>query len=432
MAFRLATPGFAITAASLPGFACDVGPTTVCRGLLPAGISVATLTTDQYYPRNGGLLISTDNHADGRFQSGFLRHGGPYPRVELFSLEVTQGIQNLLDDVPLVAGRATWVRAHVRTTVGQEPFAGMGGQLVATRNGAALPGSPLGPVTAKIGVGKQPARAKLGDSFLFKLPPSWLQGDLKLTFKSPTDDVLCVDQTRACGGFFPFHKAPKLKLHFVPISWSYRGKTYAPGPAEFTRIVKRLEEVFPIVTVQVSVDADVIRWSSAIDSFTDVIRLDAAVAKKYKLDHPLSATVNKGVPIYLGVFTGPTLTIDGIALGGVAVSNLESATATPRYTAPHEIAHVLGRAHTPCGLGTLGTITNALAMYFKPDPAYPYPRALIGTDVRLQHTYWGFNIFSRAIYQGRQTHDLMSYCLPQWISSYTYNGVRKALLKRFG
>ena len=40
------------------------------------------------------------------------------PTSELFGLEVTQGIQNLFNDIPFVAERPAFVRAHVRSLTG--------------------------------------------------------------------------------------------------------------------------------------------------------------------------------------------------------------------------------------------------------------------------------------------------------------------------
>jgi hypothetical protein len=70
--------------------------------------------------------------------------------------------------------------------------------------------------------------------------------------------------------------------------------------------------------------------------------------------------------------------------------------------ASHELAHVLGRRHAPCG-DPEGV-----------DPDYPDPEGLTGG--------WGWDSRSgRLVSPG--AYDLMTYCTPRWPSAYTYRGL---------
>ncbi|HSQ67368.1 MAG TPA: M66 family metalloprotease [Polyangiaceae bacterium] len=69
-------------------------------------------------------------------------------------------------------------------------------------------------------------------------------------------------------------------------------------------------------------------------------------------------------------------------------------------TAAHEVGHAHGLAHAPCG--------GAAA----PDPAYPYPGALIGV--------WGYDPILQYMVDPTAFTDLMSYCSPTWISDFHY------------
>lgn len=72
-------------------------------------------------------------------------------------------------------------------------------------------------------------------------------------------------------------------------------------------------------------------------------------------------------------------------------------------TAAHEWGHNWGRLHAPCG-GVGG-----------PDPDYPYPNASIGV--------WGLDVATGELRDPARWKDLMSYCGPEWVSDYTYEGV---------
>lgn len=68
----------------------------------------------------------------------------------------------------------------------------------------------------------------------------------------------------------------------------------------------------------------------------------------------------------------------------------------------HEIGHTQGRPHTFCeGGGAAGT-----------DPAYPHDNGIIGV--------WGFGIRYFKLYNPTATYDYMSYCLPGWVSDWTW------------
>ncbi len=73
----------------------------------------------------------------------------------------------------------------------------------------------------------------------------------------------------------------------------------------------------------------------------------------------------------------------------------------------HELGHNFGRYHAPCG--NPGYL----------DPNYPYPDGKIGT--------WGYDLADGTLKDPDQYRDLMSYCGPQWVSDYTYEGAQSFL-----
>src|SRR5262245_58576247 len=78
--------------------------------------------------------------------TGALRTAAAAPvDVEIGHFEITQGLQNKANSVPLVAGRPTVVRIFPRVVGSGGPVAGVSGRLHAFRDGTELPGSPIAP-----------------------------------------------------------------------------------------------------------------------------------------------------------------------------------------------------------------------------------------------------------------------------------------------
>jgi hypothetical protein len=69
----------------------------------------------------------------------------------------------------------------------------------------------------------------------------------------------------------------------------------------------------------------------------------------------------------------------------------------------HELGHNLGRRHAPCG--------NASGI----DPWYPHVGATLGSP--------GYDIVAGHVVAPETHRDYMSYCMPQWASDYTYDGI---------
>jgi hypothetical protein len=101
----------------------------------------------------------------------------PGPDLAIDHVEVTQGLQNKNNSIPLVAGRPTVVRVFPRVLNGAAPLAGVSARLSARRGNVQLPGSPIAP---NIDVIDAPiAAADRGDpkaSLDFTLEPGWETG----------------------------------------------------------------------------------------------------------------------------------------------------------------------------------------------------------------------------------------------------------------
>jgi hypothetical protein len=91
----------------------------------------------------------------------------------------------------------------------------------------------------------------------------------------------------------------------------------------------------------------------------------------------------------------------------------------------HEVVHTLGRAHPSKGNGCGHSAS---------DPNYPYAGSKIsdlsGGSARFMGFDSGYAIqvnadieFGPAVYNGTSWFDVIGYCVPQWISDYTFEGM---------
>ncbi|MBN1875463.1 MAG: PKD domain-containing protein [Anaerolineae bacterium] len=101
--------------------------------------------------------------------------------LSITHIEITQGLQDWEQNVPLVEGKLTFARVYVTATVDTPAVKAV---LAGTLNGQPLPGSPLEPqnqgqqITVRSNGGD---RGITGDSFYFELPDTWLNQGTELT-----------------------------------------------------------------------------------------------------------------------------------------------------------------------------------------------------------------------------------------------------------
>ena len=129
---------------------------------------------------------------------------GPLSRdldADDITLEVVQSIQNSLGDIPLAAGKPTFVRAFARLASSSDGATSLdlfpAVTLTGTQLGAPLPGSPLRPLSRSQPLEAAPVdRASTAGQFLFELPESWTHGTGNLTaMVDPRNIIFETDET---------------------------------------------------------------------------------------------------------------------------------------------------------------------------------------------------------------------------------------------
>ncbi|MFV8755949.1 hypothetical protein ACNOYE_35810 [Nannocystaceae bacterium ST9] len=204
----------------------------------------------------------------------------------------------------------------------------------------------------------------------------------------------------------------QLKVQFVPTKYdagACHTDTSTITEEEVQNFVDYLHEQNPVQEVLFDFRTDAkILWGEQLNSLAELWQplLDLRVtdnAPPNMYYYALVDVCGPGIGDAAGIAPGtPPPTKDaassrvcsGVWLGGDKYSY---------HTFVHEIGHTQGRPHTFCeGGGAAGT-----------DPAYPHDNGIIGV--------WGFGIRFFKLYNPTGTYDYMSYCLPGWVSDWTWS-----------
>jgi len=404
------------------------------------------------------------------------------------ALEVTQGIQDLQNSVPLVRGKSAWVRAHVYRAAGNSsPL--VSAQLWRIVNGQ-YSGNPVYPSNpgGKLGPASSPSRSQLNDSFYFPIPADWLNAaNLQVEVEvNPqllnhcSQPLICIfrwwreapESTYADNVL----RSPLLNLQTVPPMrlWLYNvvygkrvGNTtnwYQANNTQLFEIEDWLRRAYPISSLfsqrstTTMIESEIYRWVKDEDD-KDVYQLQAGlVNQRLNLVRNIDQMFNPNFirqARYYGVVTDTSGDfLRGLGGGFIASGPTGNAAATKwswwdkdntsygDWYAGHEIGHTWNRWHPVAG-GYVSK-TDKGCEHSRDDAGYPYPNAVIGGKnkfinidisglgnqwiVLAPDRYYGFDIFLRGqVVYGPDWADMMSYCHKQWISDYTYNAIRAQL-----
>lgn len=376
--------------------------------------------------------------------------------------EITQGIQNLNNDVPLVANKPTYVRVYGTKLSGPNAF-----NIEARLSGTAANGAALGALRAINGpqqfttTGGTPNRASTNAGWLFQLPDSWTNaGTIKLSVqidpRAGLSDPNRGNNTVSNQPFTFTHKAPVCAV-FVPV------RTVAPPSStndpNFWQMVNRFKTLWPVSDVWVyHQDNDVaeleIKWGGPFDlipypgygpyeleeggSFFNGIISDkdkviiSLIERDVFSDDPDKCDDAGARTHYVGMVhpQAPTGTTSGFANYEFAASWVKlpphdaSGTASS-FTLPRagsvmaqELSHNYNGLfddrwkHVNCG-GPDGT-----------NPNYPYdPCKLDNRPASDAATYFGFDPLTHTPIAPTMAADYMSYGSNKWVSDYSWRGM---------
>ena len=317
-------------------------------------------------------------------------------------LGLFQTVQTATNSVSLIAGKPALLRVFAQATGATTPPVAEV-TVYAQRGGTSLGSLTLGPEA----VAAQPTADDLNSTFNFELPLSWLAGDVTLT--ATIDAVNTVPEAdegnNSHTAHFSFVDVAPLQLTIIPITYTdtRTGQQFADAPHD--PISDWLRGAFPVSRIDVAYHVPFAfsgdlrqpgEWQRLLDSLTTLWAAEVGIGSP-AVYYGLIPTFNaSGATWFEGGVSGLGWIGQRVSLGldvGVATGN----------SAGHELGHNFGRRHAPCG--------NPNSV----DPHYPYPNATIGV--------YGVDTEDDVLLAPAANFDMMSYCGPEWVSDYTYEGL---------
>ena len=360
-------------------------------------------------------------------------------RFVLDRFEVTQTVQDLDHNVPLISGKRTIARAYLRTNVSVVPaLTTISGVLTATRPDGSFPGGPttivsLAPITLGSDSAIGPRRLSASATLNFDLPPEWTsEGELHLRLNRINVDG--VPSSILCDGcenrtqfnnprLVSFEEAPPIDVVLWSVGYTVAGVTNDPRLLDFQLMESWLRRVYPTGRVQVAR-----RFLSPLRGTPDVDFSCRTVNRILKQMRTFCFAVN-GIPVCVDT-VGSQIKWYGMVSDTVAFmrgcsdgipARVASGPAGPGsfgwdtdgsygdWYGGHELAHTYGRKHP----GFCGESDD--------DDDYPYTGGGIGL--------FGFDVGDSLLGVPMQANpatqwkDVMTYCDFQWISDYTYEAI---------
>ena len=398
-------PGGTAAAVTVTGpndFSQTVTETRTLNALAPGsyGVSAQEVTTGgtTYTPSVSRPNVDV---AAGATATVSVSYTGAAPvtlNLRIDGLNLTQSTQTYASDVPLVAGRDGYLRVFV---VANEANSARPSVRVRLSRPGATPRTFT--VTGPSSVPREVNEGSLGSSWNVEIPGSLIRPDLSIVAElDPGDDIA---ESNESDNRFPasgtkaltVRTAPVARIRFVSVR---QGLGEAGDVSNANQLVELARRMHPLSTIDVDVDPDVFPASAP---------LTADGGGWFQLLSDLDGKrVAEGTDrIYFGIVRlgyGRDAGWVGLTLGqGVPTAAGWDDPADASRVVAHELGHVWGRRHSPCG-GPPDV-----------DVLYPYAGGQIGV--------YGMDV-ARSALKARTSPDIMTYCFTNpWISDYTYERV---------
>ena len=333
----------------------------------------------------------------------YIRPHQPMGDLTINHMGLYQSVQSQSNDVVLIARKPAILRVFAQASRLHDAPIASRVRVDARRNGHFL-----GTITSEAeDLSSNPIIEEMGSTFNLDLPIDWLSGELELT--ATVDDAGLITEVNESNNVirskFTFHSVAPLELTIIPINYTdtMTGKTYSkPG---YDPISEWLRSAFPVSEVVVNIHEPL--------AFTgDLRKADDWILLLQDITFVWGNEVGPGSSkIYFGLIPNSSMDgsswfnggISGLGWVGQRVSLGIDHGPETGPSAAHEIGHNLGRRHAPCG--------NPSGV----DPNFPYANASIGV--------YGVDTAAEMLLDPDQTHDIMSYCGPEWVSDYTYEAL---------
>ncbi len=310
------------------------------------------------------------------------------PNLRIAKAEWGQTV--LKEGLRLVAGKPALLRVHLLAS--PSPISLSNALVGAVYQGSTFQGNLTFTCPNPIPTATDPGN--LATTCTATLPPGWVAPGLRVELKAdPQDQVAESDEADNLLSLAPSVGTGTV-LHLTVVPVIHQGQqAQIPGFSQTLWRIWPLKEISPSTRAPYTFNSNLSpgdgnAWAQLLDE----LRI-------------LRQTDGSGRYYYGFVKVSYTSGIAGIGYVGYPVAvGWDYAQSGPAVMA-HELGHNFNREHAPCG--TSG------------DANYPYPGGKIGT--------WGYDLANGSLKDPSQHYDLMSYCGPQWISDYTYEGAQSFL-----
>lgn len=373
----------AVTWSSSDANVVSVTPQGVVRGII-VGSARVTATSVADPTRSGFATVTVGTSGAG-------------PNLDIPAVYLVQAVQQLDGRVPLVADRQAVARVFVRASVSGAPQAAV--RLRVVQNGTVV-GTYTGMATPTLAPDESCCSANIA------IPASVVKPGMGIVAEVDPDNLLA--EASESDNLYPQNgqplpltvvNMPPFNIRMIPVQQARNG----PLAQATTSLFNTLRVVWPLAAVNATVRTPLmIDYTVATQGFDDWARLVR--------DIEILRQIEGGADFYYGLLrTQGTSGVLGLANGipartAIGVDEFSDFGAEEaRITFAHEMGHVLGLRHAPCG-GAAG-----------PDPNYPFADGRAGV--------WGMDTFFGNVLKPPTGTDIMTYCPNQWVSAYNYRKV---------
>ncbi|HEV8364255.1 MAG TPA: hypothetical protein VGQ52_12110, partial [Gemmatimonadaceae bacterium] len=315
-------------------------------------------------------------------------------------LYITQAVQNLNGDVPLVAGRDGLLRVFVRANASNsaQPVVRVrlydGVTLVSTL----LLDAPTPTVATSV------EDAAYTSAWTAPIPGSFIKPGLSIFAEvDPSNAVPEIGEWDNAwprlGSTTPMvvKNVPPFSVRLVPIAQS-NGLVAGVSAQNAAAYLNDIRRMYPMSAIDVDVRAPYTSTSGVVQSNDNNGAWNALLSEINAL-----RAIDGSARYYYGIVkTTYSSGVAGIgflgAPGAVGWDFLPSGA----DVMAHELGHNWGRLHAPCGGAAFA------------DPTFPYPSGNIGVS--------GFDL-TTSTFKVSTLADIMSYCVPAWVSDFNYKGI---------
>jgi len=354
--------------------------------------------------------------------------------IRVDALEITQSIQTMSQSIPLLADKRTVVRVFLSTTLAAAVtvrgalrlrLAGGGSALIASEADVVLNPAEFNQTRAK--------RDIAGKTLNFVIPAgSAVLGAFDVALEqvmNAATSAQLVFSPPGAGLPASFNTSPPLRITVVGFSYvqGTPAQTFTPRALDFDLLRSWLGRAYPAGTViwsqrTVTANAAPPFTCGDINSQLSAIRTLDVNGGTDARTHYYGLVSDGGFFMRgcAGVPSAPDPTAVGSGPTGTGTWGWDFDGSYGDWYGGHEIGHTFGRKHP----GFCGETQDDLANY-------PFPNGQLSNA---DGNFGGFDVgdpaqaLPLAAMPGVQWHDVMTYCNQEWLSSYTYLGIRTRLI----